>query len=146
MAAACGRSERGVRRHGVRWSVAAACALALIMAVADARAAPRWTLVELEAHKLFLVATTRLSLAQDRDAALAGELLPVPGYRASAVPASGMLRLEAASRAPGARSRLRLWLARDTLALLQRERSCQCSAPSVCVHGSHPDWACRAGE
>ncbi len=83
---------------------------------------PGWQRVDLEAHRFLMVATTTLRITEPSPAALATELVAVPGHAALPAPEAGVLRLDADSILPGVTSRLSVWLARDSLQLLQRER------------------------
>ncbi|MBP6382669.1 MAG: hypothetical protein KBG29_10855 [Pseudomonadales bacterium] len=102
-----------------RLSFVLAVAMHALPAVASA---PGWTRVDLEAHRFLMVATTTLRVTEPSPAALAAELVAVPGHAALPAPPAGVLRLDAESVLPGVTSRLSVWLARDSLQLLQRER------------------------
>lgn len=109
--------DRGVTAK--RLSFLLAVAMHALPAVASA---PGWTRVDLEAHRFLMVATTTLRVTEPSPAALAAELVAVPGHAALPAPPAGVLRLDAESVLPGVTSRLSVWLARDSLQLLQRER------------------------
>jgi hypothetical protein len=97
--------------------------LAVVMhALPAVASAPGWTRIDLEAHRFLMVATTTLRITEPSPEALAAELVAVPGHAALPAPPAGVLRLDAESVLPGVTSRLSVWLARDSLQLLQRER------------------------
>lgn len=81
-----------------------------------------WNRIELEARKFLLVARSSVTITVPSSDELDSQLVKVPGHVGLAPPASGVWRIDALSRAPGVDSRLTVWLARDSLQLLQRER------------------------
>lgn len=85
-------------------------------------AAWNWSHVELEARKFMLVARVSVSITTPSATQLERELVQVPGHEELGVPAGGVWRIDAENRLPGVSSRVTVWLARDTLQLLQRER------------------------
>ncbi|MCG3169869.1 MAG: hypothetical protein CALGDGBN_01399 [Pseudomonadales bacterium] len=120
MAAACVRSER---RH---WRLAGriACGFVFALAASADALAPAWDWkrIELEARKFMLVASSSVSVTVPSAQEVAGQLVEVPGHRGIPVPAAGVWRIDARSRLPGISSHVTVWLARDTLQVLQRER------------------------
>lgn len=81
-----------------------------------------WRHIELEARKFLLVARSSVTVEAQSAEQATSQLVDVAGQRALAVPASGAWRIDARSSAPGANSHVTVWLARDNLQLLQRER------------------------
>jgi len=81
-----------------------------------------WRHIELEARKFLLVARSSVTVEAQSAEQATSQLVDVAGQRTLAVPASGAWRIDARSSAPGANSHVTVWLARDNLQLLQRER------------------------
>lgn len=97
--------------------------MAIAMARADAgTSADSWQHIELEARKFLLVARSSVTISLPSADELASQLVAVEGHDPLPVPSAGVLRIDALSRAPGVDSQLTVWLARDNLQLLQRER------------------------
>ncbi len=120
MAAACARSERRA------WCTAGrlVCAFGFALAASADAMAPVWDWhrIELEARKFMLVASSSVSITAPTAQEVAAQLVDVPGHTGLAASAAGVWRLDARSRLPGIASHVTVWLARDTLQVLQRER------------------------
>lgn len=117
---------RGERHNVLRWLAIVAFVTGSGLSqpgVAEvAGAAWDWSHVELEARKFMLVAHVSVRITAPSATQLERELVRVSGHRELGVPPGGVWRIEAENRLPGVSSRVTVWLARDTLQLLQRER------------------------
>ena len=79
---------------------------------------PGWSRIDFEAHKFLLTAMASVRLRE----ADPEELLDVPGYVVRVAPSGSLLRLEADSSFLTLESWTGLWLDRQSLQLLQKER------------------------
>ncbi len=120
MVPACGRCSV-LRRSPI---LQLACAIVVSVTAHADTASPvwHWRHIELEARKFLLVARSGVTVEALPAERLASQLVDVAGHEALAAPPSGAWRIDARSSTPGADSHVTVWLARDNLQLLQRER------------------------